>query len=182
MKGTQQLESTHLDIKALIDRFRGPIVGLFAAWGTGWRDAEDLAQDVFVEAYFSFARFRGNADDPKALGSWLRGIARNLHYDYLRRRVRDRKREELSEGIPDNSATGLPHEPSPVLRAMEALPEKDRTVLFLHYLEDTPVRIVASLLETTEKSVESRLFRARQKLQEQLRRQGWRPGSSEVTS
>lgn len=182
MEGAEILDSTDIILNALMERFRGPLVGLFAAWGTGWRDAEELAQDVFVEAYFSFSRFRGNPDDSKQTGAWLRGIARNLYYDYLRRRTKDRKREEIDSELVDPSASSTPPELSPVLLAMEKLPEKFRIVLYLHYLEDTPVRVVAGLLDLTERAVESRLFRARKALHERLVREGWQPSPSEAKS
>ena len=48
--------------------------------------------------------------------------------------------------------------------AVARLPEALRTVLYLRYLEDTPVREVAALLGVSEKTVEGRLYRARERL------------------
>src|SRR5258708_4336756 len=58
-----------------IGSFRGPLIGLLASWGSDWRTAEELAQDVFAEAWWGGERFGGAAADLEAVGAWLRGIA-----------------------------------------------------------------------------------------------------------
>ena len=62
------------------------------AWAL--RDAgatEDLVQQVFVNAYLKLDRFEAGRD----LGAWLRGIARNLVREELRRRARENRRLEV---------------------------------------------------------------------------------------
>ena len=71
-----------------IDAFRGPLIGLLASWGSDWRAAEELAQDVFAEAWMSRERFDGDTDDLETAGAWLRGIAARLHYSERRRSAR----------------------------------------------------------------------------------------------
>src|SRR5262245_25334952 len=71
-----------------IDAFRGPLTGLLASWGSDWRAAEELAQDVFAEAWLSRERFRGDPEDLEAAGAWLRGIAARLDHVEWRRSAR----------------------------------------------------------------------------------------------
>ncbi|MDP6539419.1 MAG: sigma factor [Planctomycetota bacterium] len=76
-----------MDLDGFIDRFRGPLIGLVASWGASPRDAVEIAQDAFAEAYLGRERFRGSFEDEVAAGAWLRGIARNLHHRGARRRA-----------------------------------------------------------------------------------------------
>jgi len=155
-----------MDVEALIETWRGPLVGLFAGWGAPWSDATELAQDTLVEAYLARGRLRGDATDPEVVGPWLRGIARNLHRAWQRRRGR-RREESLALDPPvETRAEDVRLE---ALRAqMARLPEKLRTVLYLRYLEQSGVREVACLLGLSEKTVEGRLYQARQALRAAL--------------
>ena len=163
-----------MEIEHLINTWRGPLVGLLAGWGAPWADATELAQDTLVEAYLSRARLRGDPSDPNVIGPWLRGIARNLFR--ARRRAASRRREEELEherttAVSTDTSGDLDPEDArleAVRCAMARLPEKFRAVLYMHYLEETPVREVASLLGLPEKTVEGRLHQARQALRRVL--------------
>ena len=150
-----------------IDRWRGPLVGLLAAWGAPWRDARELAQDTFAEAWFARERFVGDDEDLERAGAWLRGIAFRLHQTWLRRRGRLTALEAvedepaLPEAEEDERLDRLRH-------AIDGLPSKERAVIWMHYLEETEVEHVAALLGTTPRAVEGRLYRARKLLRERL--------------
>ncbi len=151
-----------LDLDRLIDRWRGPLVGLFAGWGAPWGAARELAQDAFAELYVSRGRFEGDFDDPGAVGPWLRGIARNLYRGWSREQAERGARVELAEPATE------PREEDPRLEDLRTevarLPEPERLVISMFYLEGNPVRTVAALLGVTEKAVEGRLGRARRRL------------------
>ena len=68
-----------MDLHAVIEQFRSPLIGALSAWGAAPRDAVDLAQDTFAEGYLSRARFHGEWSDSGAVGAWLYGIAKNLY-------------------------------------------------------------------------------------------------------
>jgi RNA polymerase sigma-70 factor (ECF subfamily) len=157
-----------MDLDTLIGRFRGPLVGLLHGWGASPRDAVELAQDTFAEAYLSRGRFLGSWEDPASVGPWLRGIARRLFLAHGRRlapvdgvTAREVGREEASpEPVEDGGAE---------LRALVAgLPEEWRTVLHLRYVEDCGLAEIAGLLGISERAVEGRLHRARRELKERL--------------
>ena len=69
------------------------------ARGASWAQAEELAQDVFAEAWIHIERFRGDFEDERAFGAWLAGIARNLH----RTEVRKASATEPIEDVPCES-------------------------------------------------------------------------------
>ena len=157
-----------LELDSLIHRFRGPLAGLFATWGVPWHDAHELAQDTFVAAYLSRDAFRGDLANTDQVGRWLRGIARNLFRLWSRRRNR-----HSAEPIEDHDPvipTVERDAPDVVAlrRAVDLLPAKLRSVIYMHYLEATAIDEVASLLRVRKKTIEGRLYRARQILRERL--------------
>jgi RNA polymerase sigma factor (sigma-70 family) len=148
-----------------ITAFRGPLVGLLASWGSDWRDAEELAQDVFAEAWLSRERFVGDPDATPAVGAWLRGIAFRLHATRLRR-VTTRNAAPLDETVAFVS-TEMDDERRAVLaRAFGRLSETFQTVLRMYYLEETSAEEVGALLGISTKAAESRIERARTALRE----------------
>lgn len=155
-----------------IARFRGPLVGLLASWGSNWGEAEELAQDTFCEAWLSIKRLRGNRQDSRVVGPWLRGIAANLHRQ-KRRKIRRLRQVELPEE--DNlSAPIISNESDERLDALRAafaeLRTEHQTVLRMFYLDEASTREVAALLFLTEKAVEGRLHQARRSLREEAQR------------
>lgn len=165
-----------MEVQHLVDQFRGPLLGLLASWGASPADAHDLAQDTLVEAYLARERLRGDPGDPRVVGPWLRGIARNLHRAQIRRKGREQAEDpSVQQHIPADpriadpgdadSEGGLSEE---VRRALGRLKPEFATVLCMHYLEETSVRTVAAMLELPEKTVEGRLYRARIELRRLL--------------
>ncbi len=140
-----------------------------------FHSAADVVQDSFVKAY----QHLDTLDKPDRFRSWLMGIVRRTAIDALRKR--DAKRESslsTTEGdidLPDeNPGPAAPLEAEDrqrqLARALEKLPESQRTALALKYLEGLSYKEIAARLETTESAVESRLVRARQALAEILKR------------
>lgn len=167
-----------MDLEAMIDRYRGPLVGLLVSWGASWADAVELAQDSFSEAYLRRDRCRGDLSDPRQFGGWLFGIAKNLH----RNHARSLRRHGLQPSsdpreIPEESIAEDSQRAAAVRAEIDRLPDKLRRVVLMHYLEETSIREVASLLRLSERSVEGRLYRARKLLRERLE-----PGLSSGTS
>ena len=156
-----------MQLEDLIDRFRGPLVGLIASWGAPWREATELAQDAFAEAWLSRRSFRGDLEDSRATGAWLRGIARNLLRDRRSSAVR-RRAEAIEEVDPEAPREAEDRERARLLEAMGRLSEEHRSALRVHYLEETSVRETAALLGISEKAAESRLYRARRELKRLL--------------
>ncbi len=157
-----------MELTPLIHRFRGPLAGLFAAWGTPWHDAHELAQDTFVEAYLARDTFRGDLANPKAVGAWLRGIARNLFRMWSRRRRRQAAEpiEQHDPALP--KAEPIASEVVALRAAIDQLPSKLQRVIYMHYLDEAGIAEVAGLLGVSVRAVEGRLYRARAALKNRL--------------
>jgi RNA polymerase sigma-70 factor (ECF subfamily) len=136
-------------------------------------DAWDVAQEAFVKAYRNLDRFEGQS----AFYTWLYRITTNLAIDHLRERKR--KRTEPLEGLApaapadhraDPGAAADREELSRVLAsAMDRLSEKHRAIIVLREVEGLSYEEMAEVLGIAKGTVMSRLFHARQKLQELLR-------------
>lgn len=152
-----------------IAAFRGPLVGLFASWGADWGAAEELAQDVFAEAWLGRARFAGDPESLEAAGAWLRGIAFRLQSAASNRAVR---RRTAPLDVHDPSAPIESHDErhASLVRAFAKLSAPHQAVLRMHYLEETSAREVAALLGLTPKAVEDRLYQARKALRALIER------------
>lgn len=161
-----------MELQESIDRFRGPLTGLFIAWGVPAADAIELAQDSLADAYLSRASCRGNVSDLSTFGKWLRGIAKNKFRNWLRSRSR---RKRLAGTIPmgDWTQVAVEHrdDDERLIRLrieIERLPAKYRQVVIMHYLDETSVVDVAALLAITPKAVEGRLYQARKRLRTRM--------------
>jgi len=139
--------------------------------GVRGSDTEDLAQEVFLVVW----RRWGEYDPTRSLRAWLAGIAVKVASSHHRRRPR---RE-----LPRIDVEATDHLPGPedqlassrtralVLRGLDALSEKYRTVLVLHDLNELAVRDIAVALELPLFTVHTRLRRARLKLAKWLAEQ-----------
>ena len=162
-----------MDLTALLDKYRGPLIGLLASWGVPWVDATEIAQDSFSVAWLNRESCRGDWNDHEVFGCWLRGVALNRYRNWARSRRRRRARVvTLAPAILEQVVAPSDPEPSEHLEALRQaigrLPAKQRRVVLMHYLEETSVDDVATLLSVTAKTVEGRLYQARRALRRML--------------
>jgi RNA polymerase sigma factor (sigma-70 family) len=133
--------------------------------------SEDVAQDVYLEAWKGIGRLR----NPASFLPWLRQLARNRSRLALRAAIR--RRQRITDGVPDDilSAAADPHadalhalmsaeEKAQLQLALDSLPAASREVLVLYYREGRSVRQVAELLGIGEDAVKQRLARARERV------------------
>ena len=133
------------------------------------QDAEDVAQEAFVRAHREFHTLR----DREKFRGWLARMAWRLALDHLRGQKRRVAREDQvarPDVSPSHEGAAIEAERSARLwAAIDALPERLRVVIVLASIEGHGVKEVAAIVEAPEGTVKSRLFEARQKLQELLR-------------
>jgi RNA polymerase sigma-70 factor (ECF subfamily) len=158
----------------LVDRYRNRIHRLVYGLLRDADEAEDVTQEVFVKAFFRIASYKGNS----AFYTWLYRVAVNAASDW-RKKWRRRKGLSLEEG--PTGSEGLKDEaPRPerlahgrelgekIEAALAALPEKYRTILVLREYEGLSYEEMARVLSLRKGTVESRLFRARERLKSML--------------
>jgi RNA polymerase sigma-70 factor (ECF subfamily) len=132
-------------------------------------DAEQLAQDAFVEAYLSLARFPEGMD----VAVWLRAICRNLvrhHYRSLGRRKETAVLEACLDLEEDRPAPDVPRDK--ILRCLERLDDLTRRVVEGFYSRSLSLAQIGAELGERAGTVGVMLHRARYRLRECLRRSG----------
>lgn len=131
--------------------------------------AEDATQEAFITAYRELASVR----EPNAFPSWVR----RLVFTQCHRLIRGKhmKTVALEEARPIMSTKPNPTEATQtrelreqILAAIRVLPEKEREVTTLFYINGYSVAEVSEFLETPESTVKSHLHRARKKLKERM--------------
>ncbi|WP_263914205.1 RNA polymerase sigma factor [Achromobacter sp. 79A6] len=139
-------------------------------------EAEDLAQQAFVEAARSYRSFRGESQ----LSSWLYGIALNLVRNYLSR-APERRHDFVSDSVlAEHASNDL--SPDRILEqnqtmallqeSLDELPANMRDILLMVGLDDISYEDAAALLTVPIGTVRSRLSRARTALRDKLAAKG----------
>lgn len=129
--------------------------------------AEDIAQETFIAAFTGLRRLR----EPGRFGAWLRAIADNMCALWFRRAERDERLRQrtvaMHEHRLDEKEAALPLE-EVVLDALALLSPRDAAALTLYYCDGLTQRECAEFLGVSTKAVESRLYRARRRLREEV--------------
>lgn len=158
----------------LMDYYQGPILNFVYRLVGNQAEAEDIAQDVFVRAYQKLGQFAFRTSRDR-FSTWLYQLARNAAIDVLRRRHR-RPIQSLdefplltpvAEGDPARDAGNRERELA-IASAIAELPEDQRVSLVLSVYEGQSYADIAKIMKSSVKSVESRIYRARHYLRQQL--------------
>ncbi len=161
----------------LMGRYQDRIFRLLSRYTRDALECEDLAQEVFLKVFRKLHTFQHDSQ----FYTWLYRIAVNTATDHLARRSRRRLQlveddAALDAGTPrseqqDVSSPLIQRELAEVARKiLDRMPEKYRTILLLREYEDLSYTDIAGVLGIQLGTVESRLFRARQRFKEMLER------------
>ncbi len=167
MRRLQGGEASALD--ALMERWQVRLRGYLMRHGLSDADANDLAQETFVRVFRHASRF----DPRRTFSTWMFQIALNQLRDLLRQRQRhahqplDAAPESTTAQTPasDSEAT---EQAAAVRAAIAALPLSLREPIILATYHHLSHEEVAQIIGTSAKAVETRLYRAREKLRQAL--------------
>jgi RNA polymerase sigma-70 factor (ECF subfamily) len=152
----------------LCRRYYGPMVAIGHAIIGDRHLAEDAAQQAFAKAAVHLPRLR----KPDQFGRWVAAICRNEARDLIRMRP----------GPPQDEESPIPvHEAGPQLdeageavkKALSRLPADAKEVVFLRFYDGLSYEQISAVLGISEQAINGRLRRAKQKLAEYLRRDGF---------
>ena len=158
----EQITYSRQEAEELAARWADPVLRVGYTWTNSVQDAQDVCQTVLLKLLTSPRRF-ATAEQERA---WVLRVAVNCCKD-RKKSAWSRRRAALEEAA--DRAVSLPDlEDSPVLRAVQALPEKYRQAVYLRYYEEYEVEEIASLLGCKASSVSTWLYRGKLKLREML--------------
>jgi RNA polymerase sigma-70 factor (ECF subfamily) len=159
----------------LVQRYQSAVYGVAFNLVRNFADAQDLTQEAFLEAY----KVLPTLQNPERFAPWLFSITQNRCKMWLRR-----KKPNVIEIHFDSDSSDLECQldpnPTPdreiirnetyraVMQAIEKLPEKNRLVLTMYYLDGLSYQEIATFLDVSVSTVQSRLQRARGQLREEI--------------
>lgn len=170
------LDGSEAAFGALVDRYKDRVFRLLGRYCRDSVECEDLAQDVFLKVFRKLHTFNHDSQ----FFTWLYRITVNAATDHLSRASSRRLRLVEDTGLfehddrdRENPTTPLEQEElARVTRELvDQLPEKFRTILVLREFEGLSYTDIAEVLDIQLGTVESRLFRARQRFKDALIRQ-----------
>jgi RNA polymerase sigma-70 factor (ECF subfamily) len=165
----------------LVDKYKQPVMNFIFRSLRDEAEAEDLAQNVFLQVYKSRARYKQTAK----FSTWLFTIARNLCLNELRRRSRH-PAESLEEThaeyedqparqFEDKSQIAAPDEvlhgelAEKIDEALSELPENQRSAILLCRQDDLSYEEIARVLRCSLSATKSLIHRGREALKEKLK-------------
>ena len=175
-------EGDETAFKYLVDNYQERVYNTAIGIVQNAEDAEDVAQEVFIQVYRSIHNFKGESK----LSTWLYRIATTRALDLLRSR-KSKKRFGLlqrlfGEGnepvfeIPDFNHPGVAldrkESAARLFKAINQLPENQKVAFTLHKLEDLSYHEISEIMKTSLPAVESLMHRAKQNLRKILEKEG----------
>ncbi|MCF6240340.1 MAG: sigma-70 family RNA polymerase sigma factor [Bacteroidales bacterium] len=167
--------------KFLVNKYQRLVVNTCYGFVHNQADAEDIAQDVFIEVYRSIKRFRKQSK----LSTWLYRIAVNKSLNHLR----DNKKNTWLKSLdilfdddsntktlePEDSKNNMPDKITEnketgnyIYKAINTLPDNQKIAFTLNKYEDLSYKEIADVMELSLSSIESLIFRAKKNLQKKL--------------
>lgn len=169
------LAGEQLAARQLVERHREAVYRLARSATGDAEEAFDITQEAFVAAFAALHRY----DPARPFRGWIAAITLNKCRDHARRRA---VRRFLGMPMPDNAADWIAEdapstetiaadrgELAATARAITALPASLKDVLVLRTIEGLSQDETAKALGISGKAVETRLYRARQKLGQAVR-------------
>ncbi len=164
----------------LLDDFQDKVYGTCLSFVPNKEDAEDIAQDVFVEVFKSINTFKGKSK----LSTWIYRIATNKCLEFIRKKSAKKRfaflQSIIGHDMPlDKSQyfTEMNHpgiilenkeKSETLLLAINQLSEDQRTVFTLSKIDGMSNKEIGDIMNKSVSSVESLMFRAKKSLQKLL--------------
>ena len=139
---------------------------LLAACRGDSNEADDVAQEVLMKAYVASRRF----EDEEGFSAWLYRIACNTLIDHQRKQMTrgetigiDKAHDVAGVSRSDDS-----FEYQELYQAIDGLTMSERTAVLLFYVEDRPIKEIATIMNVAEGTVKGYLSRGREHLRTKL--------------
>ena len=164
----------------LVEKYQKSVHALVWQKIGDYHDAEDIMQDAFLQAYKKLSTLK----NPNQFAAWLYVIANRLCIDWIRKQDWMRRQKFVMQSLEDTPVAEIEkssyaHHISEqwdtestershalVKNLLEKLPERERTVVLLYYLDEMTTKEIGKFLGVSVNTITSRLHRARKRLQE----------------
>jgi RNA polymerase sigma-70 factor (ECF subfamily) len=162
------IEGNTSEYTFIIEKYKNMVFTIAMRITGNNEDAEEVAQDVFLNAYRGLREFKGSSK----FSTWLYRITYNQAISRTRKKQLvtsslDNPENSIHEiyGEEDTGLSRLDDIPLEYLKkALGKLDEIDRTILTLYYQDDCSVKEISKITGLTSSNVKVKLFRSRKKL------------------
>lgn len=156
--------------EALLGSYRNGVYGIIFQFLGNAKEAEEIFWEVWSNVYFSLNKFH----EKSSFSTWIYGIAINVIKHSKRRFARKESRfVPLPDSLasPDNPVRAVERNERNALlsKAIQALPEDFRKPLVLHTISGLSYEEISAILKVSPGALKTRVWRAKQILQETLR-------------
>ncbi len=174
------LQGERQKFRIFVERYQQMVFRTCMGFVHNREDADELTQDVFIQAYQSLPDFKMES----AFSTWLYRIAVNASLNKVRKSRKTNFFQLIGSYLGGSDQEALlvsapdPDDPEKILikqehsqwlrNALDSLPENQRTAIVLSKYDDLPQREIARIMNITEGAVEALLQRAKKNLREML--------------
>ncbi|MEL6917562.1 MAG: sigma-70 family RNA polymerase sigma factor [Bacteroidota bacterium] len=152
----------------LIDRYKYMVYTLAVRIIKNKEEAEEVAQDVFLNIYKNISSFKGDSK----FSTWVYRIAYNRSLDYVKKLSRSLETSEIDTHterhvqLVENTLDCLEREErrDTIKGAIKELSGDDSVLITLYYYEELSLNEIATIMEQSANTIKVRLFRARKRL------------------
>jgi len=163
----------------LIRKYQHKIISVISRYVSDWSECQDVAQEAFIRAYRAIGNFRGDAQ----FYTWVYKIAINTAKNYLVSQGRRPPKDDIAvdDAMQLDGGAWLKDRATPehellrqeieqtVFDTVEQLPEELRTAITLREVDGLSYEEIAERMRCPIGTVRSRIFRARDAIDQKLR-------------
>ncbi|GAF65520.1 putative RNA polymerase [Bacillus sp. TS-2] len=167
-------EGDELAFRQIVQEHRAYVIAAIMPIIKNPKDAEELAQDVFVRVFYALPQY-----EARGFKTWITRIAVNMAIDERRKRIR-RKEEELGDWEGSTSPSDIEEHlikketKRLVHEKIGTVPVNYRKVLIAFYIEEKSYQEIAQEQQVEVKTIETKLYRARKWVKERWKEEEFR--------
>lgn len=164
----------------LINRYQNKVYSTAYSYTRDYEEAKDLTQEIFIKIYNNLTGFRNKSQ----FSTYLYRVAVNRCIDWTRKKrpktisillCQDDEKADIYDFIADYESNPeeilLRRENSDLIREeINKLPEIYSTVMIMYYFQDFSPQEISDILKVPRKTIDTRLFRARNLIKKKLTR------------
>lgn len=166
--------------RKLVERYQPMVFRTCMGFLHHKEDADDLTQEVFIQTYQTLPAYKGDA----SFSTWIYRISVNASLNKIRKSQKNQLLQRLESVFGGDTGKEysfpIPDTENPenilirsehrewVQRALNSLPENQRTAIVLSKYDDLPQKEIAAIMNMTEGAVEALIQRAKANLREKL--------------
>ncbi|MCS7285956.1 MAG: sigma-70 family RNA polymerase sigma factor [Anaerolineae bacterium] len=155
----------------IVEACQKPVYNLAFRLLQDHEDAKDVAQEAFLRAFRNLSFY----DSKRPFIRWLLAIVYNLSMDCLRRRTKEKKAMKAASFMARHKSQSFNPSGIEWQELLNKLEEGDRAIVILKYWHGFTCSEIGEIVGLGEEAVKARLHRARLRLADELRREGWLP-------